>query len=111
MKYDENGRIVKYKARLVAQGFSQHEGIDYEETFAPTVRKKSLRIFLAIVAALDLKLHQMNVMTAYLIEDLEAEGREVFMRISEDVEVRQGRTELVWRIVKSLYDLKQSARL
>ena len=111
MKYDENERIVKYKARLVAQGFSQHEGIDYEKTFASTVRKKSLRIFLAIVAALNLKLHQMNVMAAYLIGDLEAEGREIFMRISEDAEVRQGRTELVWRIVKSLYGLKQSARL
>ena len=54
VKYDEKGRIARYKARLVAQGFSQQEGIDYEETFAPTVRRESLRIFLAIVAALDL---------------------------------------------------------
>ena len=57
VKYDENERIVKYKARLVAQEFSQHEDINYEKTFAPTVRKKSLRIFLVIVAALNLKLH------------------------------------------------------
>ena len=57
VKYDENERIVKYKARLVAQEFSQHKDINYEKTFASTVRKKSLRIFLTIVAALNLKLH------------------------------------------------------
>ena len=111
IKYDENGLLEKYKARLVAQGFSQQEGIDYEETFAPTVRKESLRIYLAIVAALDLELHQMDVVAAYLVSDLEAEGREIYMRIPEGADVRQGRTELVWQIVKSLYGLKQSARL
>ena len=111
MKYDENGLIEKYKARLVAQGFSQQEGIDYKETFAPTVQKESLRIFLAIVAAVDLELHQMDVVAAYLVGDLEAEGQEIYMRIPEGADVRQGRMEFVWRIVKSLYGLKQSARL
>ena len=51
IKYNENRLLEKYKARLVAQGFSQQEGIDYKETFAPIVRKESLRIYLAIVAA------------------------------------------------------------
>jgi len=57
VKYDEAGRIEKFKARLVAQGFSQIRGIDFEETFAPTVRRESLRIFLALVAAYDLELY------------------------------------------------------
>ena len=57
VKYDENERIVKYKVRLVMQEFSQHKDINYEKTFTSTVRKKSLRIFLTIVAALNLKLH------------------------------------------------------
>ena len=54
MKYHPDGLIEKYKARLVAQGFSQVHGIDYTETFAPTVRRKSLRIFLAIAVILEM---------------------------------------------------------
>ena len=111
IKYDENGLIEKYKAYLVAQGFLQQEGIDYEETFTPTIQKESLRLYLAIVAAMDLELHQMDVVAAYLVGDLEAEGREIYMRIPEGADVRQGCTEFVWRIVKSLYRLKQSAHL
>ena len=95
IKYNENGLIERYKAHLVAQGFSQQEGIDYKETFAPTVQKESLRLYLTIVAAIDLELHQMNVVTAYLIGDLEAEGREIYIRISEGADVQQGCTEFV----------------
>ena len=87
IKYNENGLIEKYKACLIAQEFSQQEGIDYEKTFTPTVQKESLRIYLTIVAALNLKLHQMNVVAAYLISDLEVEGQEIYMRISEGVDV------------------------
>ena len=53
----------------------------------------------------------MDVVAAFLVSDLKTEGREIYMRIPEGADVRQGHTEFVWRIVKSLYGLKQSARL
>ena len=87
--------IERYKAHLVAQGFSQQEGIDYEKTFAPTVQKESLRLYLIIVAAMDLELHQMDVVAAYLVSNLEAEEQEIYIRISEGADVQQGRTEFV----------------
>jgi len=60
------GQIKRYKARLVARGFSQQYGIDYEETFTPVVRLESLQTLLAIAAIEDLEVHQMDVSTAYL---------------------------------------------
>ena len=53
VKRDEHGAIVKHKARLVARGFVQHEGIDFEEVFAPVVRMKSVRLLLALAVAKD----------------------------------------------------------
>ena len=89
----------------------QQEGIDYEETFTLTVQKESLRLYLTIVAAMDLELHQMDIVAAYLIGDLEVEGQEIYMRISEGADVQQGCMKFIWQIVKSLYRLKQSAHL
>ena len=58
--------IEKYKARFVAWGFSQKEGIDYEETFAPVARYTSIRSILALAAMMKWKIHQMDVKTAFL---------------------------------------------
>ena len=58
---DENDIIVKNKARLVAQGFNQEEGIDYEETFAPVTRLESIRMLLAFAFFKDFVLYQMDV--------------------------------------------------
>jgi transposase InsO family protein len=66
VKRDAEGRVVKYKARLVAQGFSQVPGVDFEETYAPVGRTASLRIMLAIAAHLDLEILQADVEGAYL---------------------------------------------
>ena len=88
IKYNENGLIEKYKTCLIAQKFLQQESIDYKKTFASTVQKKSLRIYLTIVTALNLELHQMDVVTAYLISNLEVEGQEIYMRISEGADVQ-----------------------
>ncbi|GJY32205.1 retrovirus-related pol polyprotein from transposon TNT 1-94 [Tanacetum coccineum] len=65
-KLDENGIVSRNKARLVAQGYNQQEGIDYDETYAPVARLESIRILLAYACALDFKLFQMDVKSAFL---------------------------------------------
>ncbi|GKD84025.1 retrovirus-related pol polyprotein from transposon TNT 1-94, partial [Tanacetum coccineum] len=62
----ENGVVSRNKARLVAQGYNQQEGIDYDETYAPVARLESIRILLAYACALDFKLFQMDVKSAFL---------------------------------------------
>ncbi|GJX41205.1 zf-CCHC domain-containing protein [Tanacetum coccineum] len=65
-KLDENGIVSRNKARLVAQGYNQQEGIDYDETYAPVARLESIRILLAYACALDFKLFQMDVKSSFL---------------------------------------------
>jgi hypothetical protein len=72
-KEGEKGEVVKNKSRLVAQGFSQKEGIDYEETFAPVARLEAIRILLAFSVGDGFKLHQMDVKSAFLNVVLEEE--------------------------------------
>ena len=66
IKHAADGSIDKYKARFVARGFSQKEGIDYEETFAPVARYTSIRVIMALAAKLGWKLHHMDVKTTFL---------------------------------------------
>ncbi|GJS72831.1 copia protein [Tanacetum coccineum] len=75
-KLDENGVVSRNKARLVAQGYNQQEGIDYDETYAPVARLESIRILLAYACALDFKLFQMDVKSAFLNEMLKKFGLE-----------------------------------
>ena len=63
---DENGIIVRNKARLVAQGLNQEEGIDYEETFAPVARLEAIRMLLAFACFKDFVLYQMDVKSVFL---------------------------------------------
>lgn len=65
-KLDENGVVTRNKARLVAHGYNQQEGIDYDETYAPVARLQSIRILLACACALDFKLYQMDVKSGFL---------------------------------------------
>jgi hypothetical protein len=84
-KEGEKGEVVRNKSRLVAQGFSQKEGIDYEETFAPVACLEVIRILLAISVAKGFKLHQMDVKSASLNGVLE---EEVYVRQPPGLRVR-----------------------
>ena len=64
-KLGEHGQVERYKAHLVAQGYSQRPGIDYEETFSPVVRFESVRSVMALAVHGNMKLHQMDVKTAF----------------------------------------------
>ena len=66
IKHAADGNIDKYKARFVARGFSQIEGVDYDETFAPVARFSSIRVVISVVAEMGWRIHQMNVKTAFL---------------------------------------------
>ncbi|RVX19855.1 Retrovirus-related Pol polyprotein from transposon TNT 1-94 [Vitis vinifera] len=70
---DSLGNIERYKARLIAKGFTQNEGIDYNETFSPVSKKDSLHIIMTLVAHFDLELQQMDVKTTFLNGNLEEE--------------------------------------
>jgi len=65
-KQDQDGIVVRNKARLVAQGYTEVEGLDFGETYAPLARLKAIRILLAYACAHNIKLYQMDVMSAFL---------------------------------------------
>jgi len=104
VKYTPTGLIDCYKARLVARGCKQKAGDDYLETFSPTIRSESLRTLLAIAAAEDLEVRQIDVTTAYPRSKLHAT---VYMRPPAALNCPAG-TVLLLR--QSLYGLKQSGR-
>ncbi|KAL5480798.1 hypothetical protein ACEPAI_9738 [Sanghuangporus weigelae] len=108
VKRDSAGSIVRRKARLVAQGFSQVEGIDYFDTYAPVAKLASIRTILAILAQLDLELEQIDVKSAYLNGELE-ENEVVYMHHPPGYKPI-GTEERVLKLRKTLYGLKQSGR-
>ena len=65
-KTDEDSEIIRNKSRLVAQGYTQVEGVDFDESFAPVARLESIRILLSIACTMDFKLYQMDVKCAFL---------------------------------------------
>ena len=105
-KPNPDGTIAKYKARLVAQGFSQRQGIDYNEVFAPVVRAESIRTLLSLVNMLNLELHQLDVKTAYLNGKIDAE---IYMKQPEGY-IDKNRPNAVCKLKKGLYGLKQGAK-
>ena len=102
----ENGSIDRFKARSVAQGYSQLRGLDYEEVLSLVARYTSVRSLLALANVQDLEIHQMDVKTAFLNGSLH---REIYMSQPEGF-VDLGRPNHVCKLKESIYGLKQSAR-
>ena len=73
LKRDEAGAIVKHKARLVARGFVQQEGVDFDDAFAPVAQMESVRLLLALVAQEGWRVHHMDVKSMFLNSDLKEE--------------------------------------
>ena len=106
-KTDGDGKVTTYKARLVAKGFSQRYGEDFDETFAPVVKHETIRVLFAIAAQNGMHVRQLDVKSAYLNGELE---ETIFMEQPEGF-IQQGQEDKVLRLKKSLYGLKQSARV
>ena len=104
-KRNADGTIAKYKARLVARGFMQELGVDYEEVYAPTSKHTTVRAVLALAAAKGLTVRQCDVVTAFLHGNLE---EEVYMKQPQGLEA--GSPGMVCKLRKSLYGLKQAPR-
>ncbi|GJT24232.1 retrovirus-related pol polyprotein from transposon TNT 1-94 [Tanacetum coccineum] len=106
VKLDELGGILKNKARLVARGYRQEEGIDFEESFAPVARLEAIRIFLAFAAHMNMVVYQMDVKTAFLNGNL----REEVYVSQPDGFVDPDKPNYVYKLKKALYGLKQAPR-
>jgi hypothetical protein len=106
-KLNAEGKVEKYKAQLVEKGYSQVEGIDFGEIFYSVSKLTSIIFMLSIAGAFDFEIKQMDVKTTFLHGNLE---EEIYMKQPEGYVVK-GKKELVCKLKKSLYGLKQSPRM
>nr|GEY16437.1 putative ribonuclease H-like domain-containing protein [Tanacetum cinerariifolium] len=105
-KKDERGIVIENKARLVAQGHIQEEGIDYEEVFAPVARIEAIRLFLAYASLMRFMVYQMDVNSAFLYGTIEKEVYVCQPLGFEDPD----HPDKVYKVVKELYSLHQAPR-
>jgi hypothetical protein len=105
LKTKPDGTIDRFKARLVCQGFGQKEGVDFDETFASTAGRSTVRLFLALICVLGLRVKQVDVTTAFLYGQAD---KEIYMRQPPGHDDGSGR---VCRLVRALYGLKQAPRI
>nr|GEU42483.1 putative ribonuclease H-like domain-containing protein [Tanacetum cinerariifolium] len=105
-KKDKRSIVIKNKARLVAQGHTQEEGIDYEEVFAPVARIEAIRLFLAYASFMGFLVYQMDVKSAFLYETIEEEVYVCQPPGFEDPD----QPDKVYKVVKALYGLHQAPR-
>ncbi|GJR36249.1 ribonuclease H-like domain-containing protein [Tanacetum coccineum] len=105
-KKDERGIVIKNKSRLVAQGYTQEEGIDYDEVFAPVARFEAIRLFLAYASFKDFMVYQMDVKSAFLYEEIEEEVYVCQPPGFEDPDF----PDRVYKVEKALYGFHQAPR-
>jgi hypothetical protein len=105
VKQGPDGSIQKYKARIIAQGFTQVKGIDFNQTFAPVAKFSSLCTVFALAAEHNLEVHQMDVKAAYLNANLE---EEIYMEAPPSFDIPEGH---VLRLKKGVYGTKQGGRV
>ena len=103
LKRDADGKISRFKARLVARGFTQVYGTDYLDTYAPVTHLETIRLLFALAAEKDWEIRQIDVKTAYLNGKLD---EEIFMEPPEGYPVPEGHVLL---LKKALYGLKQAS--
>jgi hypothetical protein len=101
-KKNECGELLRYKARLVAKGYDQVEGIDYTETFAPTLKYKSLRIILVLSASTHRRIVQLDIKTAFLNASV---NEDIYVQPPEGMQVK---STCVLKLNKALYGIKQA---
>jgi hypothetical protein len=101
-KHGEDGEVVRNKARLVAQGYSQVEGIDFGETFTPVARLEAIKILLAFATSKGFKLYQMDVKSGFLNGFIQ---EEVYVRQPSGFESPKY-SDRVYKLLKALYKLK-----
>jgi hypothetical protein len=106
IKQGANGELERYKARLVARGFTQTYGVDYNETFALVAKFTSIRCIFALATLEDMEIHQMDMKIAFLNDEFE---EEIYMEQPQGF-VHEGGEHLVCKFHKSLYGLKQFPR-
>lgn len=105
VKTNKDGAIERYKARFVACGYSQEAGVDFDETFAPVGRYKTLRIVLCLVAEMDFELKQMDVVSAFLNAKLR---EELFIEQPDGYANGATKDKMVWKLKKAIYGIKQA---
>nr|GEZ49835.1 retrovirus-related Pol polyprotein from transposon TNT 1-94 [Tanacetum cinerariifolium] len=105
-KKDERDIVIRNKARLVAQGHTQEEGIDYEEVFAPVARIEAIRLFLADASFMGFMVYHMDVKSAFLYGTIKEDGYVCQPTRFEDLEY----PDKVYKVVKALYELHQASR-
>lgn len=106
LKKDTNGRIIKHKARVVAKGYVQEYGVNFEEIFAPVTRLETVHLLLALAAKNEWEIHHLDVISAFLNGEL---LEEVYVNQPEGF-VKKGCEHMVYKLYKALYGLCQAPR-
>jgi hypothetical protein len=106
IKKDAAGNIIRYKVRLVAQGFSQVQGIDFFDTYTPIAKMATIRMVLALAACYDHEIHQVDIKNAFLNRKFE-DNETIHMRFPPGVEITKEDGKVL-KLSKPLYGLRQS---
>jgi hypothetical protein len=110
-KRNENNEVVRYKARLVAQGFTQRPGVDFNETYSPVMSGITFRYLISLAVQNRLSMQLMDVVTAYLYGSLDSK---IYMKVPDGISIpnpKANRNMYCVKLQKSLYGLKQSGRM